>query len=207
MNPSGGVAPTSVAFLSAAYLGRPEPLIGNIGVVWRVPFTTDGRAVVVDEMVVVLNPESQEVRVYDRSGALERLIRTGSRYRPLSAAQGERFMEDSLAARSGVTLEMWSNMVRDVGLPDSVAAFSDLHVDPANRIWARWSPLPGDSLTAWTVYLNPGILEEGVAISANGEPLAIGHDHLALRTTDELGVEYVRVVPFSLNTSRAGDTP
>jgi len=207
--------PTAVALLSpdgvlldtvAVILGRETFIRSENGrAVMSAPlFARSGAAAVGGSSVVVGDQERFELRVYDESGKLERLIRLPEEGLAVTKADVERLIEEEVARRPAAERPGFRRELEAMDVPPTRPAFGDLLVDDAGNLWAaeyaRWPQFP----RTWTVLDRAGRWLGTVAMPAGFRPLQVGTDRVLGVWRDPMDVERVRL--YALTVPSHDDT-
>ena len=104
----------------------------------------------------------------------------------------EEYLEDFPDDARAIEARRFDDMPRVELLP----FFAELRADDAGNVWVRHYSVPGDPTRAWTVFDGSGRPVANARTPDGARVLEIGHDHVIVVLTDELGVERVQVVPL-----------
>jgi hypothetical protein len=148
---------------------------------------------------LVGDPHSYEIREYDTSGALRRIIRRDVDLR-LTNAMIATYKENQLAGRTGDARRAMETELANREFPATVPAFQRIEVDAARRIWVQDYSVTQDAALTWTVFDRTGKLLGTVTTPARYRLLDFGADYVLGRWRDEDGVAYIRL--FSLTAPR-----
>ena len=146
------------------------------------------------DMVYVGDGSAYEVRGYDRSGRLRRIIRVTEPNRPVTRAMIAELYADAASA-AGRPPAAVPAATDPNALPASpnLPAYGALRVDAASRLWVKDYPAPRDTAARWVVFDPEGRRMGAVMTSMSFQPVHIDRDTIAGVWRDELGVESVRV--------------
>ena len=135
-----------------------------------------------------------EIEAYDPSGRLARLIRLDRDPVPVTAEDGNRYIEEMAAAAA---TEAQARMIRQrlsqLPLPETFPAFANLMADELGYLWVQQQARPGQDDSIWEIFNPEGVLTGRVSLPPRVDPLEIGADYLLGLHWDELEVEYVHL--------------
>lgn len=140
------------------------------------------------------------VRRYAPDGTLRMIARWPDSDRTVTSAAAERFRERALSGLEGRSLELRSAQLEDQPVADRFATTGYAIAGHDGELWVTgpdWPP--NDSTTTWRVVRPDGFLAGSVTLPKFPNrfiPLHVGVDHVIGNVRDELGVEYVHVVPI-----------
>ena len=77
--------------------------------------------------------------------------------------------------------------------PTTFPAFSGLATDRAENLWVREFAKPGDDQRLWSVFDRDGTWLGTVELPPGAGLLDIGRQHVRVRWTDDLDIEYLRM--------------
>lgn len=142
--------------------------------------------------------ETYEIRTYDQTGHLVRILRAPVAPAHVTDALLESYAAERLAASSED--KEWQELLRaayaDMPHPDVARIFDALAADATGRLWVRRTPMPRDSLRHWDVFDPEGRYVAQAVIPSELRVREIGADYvLALRRND-LDVEQVVLFRF-----------
>jgi hypothetical protein len=146
------------------------------------------------EWLYVGEGETYEIKVYDRTGSLKRIVRMNSTPRPVTNAIIARHRKSPRSRNSA------SRPAADVNIdkafyPRTLPPYAALFVDGADRLWVQDYPVPGEQ-ARWNIFDRDGRLMGSAGTPAGLEVLEIGETHLLGIWRDELDVEYLRLYSF-----------
>ena len=135
-----------------------------------------------------------EVRAYDRTGRLRRIIRVDEPIRPVTPSMVTAYY--AAVADAAGRPRPTAAAITGPDAPPAAAtlpAYGALRVDAASRLWIKDYPMPGDTVSKWVVFDFDGSRIGVVVMSASFDPMHLGVDVVAGVWRDDLGVESVRV--------------
>ena len=155
------------------------------------PFGRDASTVACGDHVYYGSSDTYEIRIFDSSGTLERIVRRPIPNQPVTSRDIEDFKEYFL----GDDPSRWARRrVNDLEFPDTKPAYGSVKVDGLGNIWvAEYSLGHNDRSGNWTVFDSDGRMLGVVALPRNGRITYIGVDYLMGVWRTELGVEQVKV--------------
>jgi hypothetical protein len=145
--------------------------------------------------------DSYEIGVYSATGALERLIRRGTKNAELTPRDIERYKGERLAnvkgdaERKRLELEL-----AEIPFPATFAAYDELKLDPLGNLWVAETFRPGADKRTWTVFDSAGRMLGGIEIPARLSVQEVGADYVLGIWKDDSDIEYVRL--YGLNKPR-----
>jgi hypothetical protein len=182
----------------------------------RIQFDVPVQTHLASDGIVVGDPVSNEIRLYDRSGDLRTIVRRDwtpasvrpedienarARYIDADGEGGGRVSQQLLDQRAAIT-EAWV-------IAEHMPAFSTMDVDAEDNIWLRnyvvneetvgtWRSSPVMP-TRWTVIRHDGILLGEVELPARFLPIVFDRDVIAGIYRDDADVEYIHVYELRKN--------
>ena len=162
------------------------------------PFAQQQQQTVLENRLIAGITDRFEVRVYDPSGGLERLIRDPGRQAPLTDAEWERGLVERLDDAD--TPEIRRNIAEIMAMaprPAMRPAFGRFIADPAGFVWvARYRPAE-DAPVPYLVIDPGGAILGDVSLPVGFTPRAIGDDWVLGTWRDPLDVTHVRLYALS----------
>ena len=150
--------------------------------------------------------EHPEIQVYDTTGTLRRIIRTGRASEPVTQAHLDaRFRQQLEQMPERMRTEMRASGPPDLPHGEFVPPYGDLIVDRAGNLWAADYNDPLDPPGRWTIYDPQGAAIARIALPATFRPLDIGRDYILGRELDDLETEHIRVFPIIRQEPEAGN--
>jgi hypothetical protein len=135
-----------------------------------------------------------EIEVYDPAGRLARLIRLDRDPIPVTAEDGNRYIEEmAAAAATDVQARMIRQRLSQLPLPETFPAFASLMADELGFLWVQEQARPGQDDSVWEIFNPEGALTGRASLPARVFPLEIGADYLLGLHWDELEVEYLHL--------------
>ncbi len=137
-----------------------------------------------------------EVQEYAQRGTLTRIIRWIGPDRTVTDAHLDLLLEERLAGASSEEVRQrirTAHELRDYS--DLFPAYSQLLVDDQNRLWVEEYRRPGaGAVNNWVVFDEMGIALASFSVPTDVRILDIWKDQMLAVFTDDLGIEYVRLV-------------
>jgi hypothetical protein len=183
------------------YILRVGRGVANYGV----PF---GRATAVglaDTLFYVAHNDRFDVRFYEPSGTLRRIVRRVQPLVPVTDELADRFRGAALELVPSERRSRVASVQAEVPVRETVPAFGsayyvrqvpgakDVMLDEAGNLWVLEYTWHRNEATHWSILGGDGVAVAQLTLPAGYEPLHIGRDHLVLLTRDELDVESVQV--------------
>ncbi len=138
---------------------------------------------------------SVEVRCFDWTGELDRVLRLDEPARRVAQADIDRYVELSMESTQGDRPGL-RTMLAEMPYPDLLPAFDDLLADRAGQVWARRYRVDPDAAETWSVFGIGGELVAELRVPEGVHILYVGPDEVLARWRDELDVEYVMAIPL-----------
>jgi hypothetical protein len=153
---------------------------------WRTHLAWSQEAVFVGEM------NRPEVRSYDRTGTLTRILRWVPTPVPVTADDRREFrvgvLEGLRRPEQRPDYERWFSQVE---YPDFKQAFEAIMADGVGTLWVMDSRESAADLERWTVYGPAGLSAVSLSVPAGLRVVNVSQDHLLAVWVDELDLEYV----------------
>ena len=135
-----------------------------------------------------------ELRVYDETGRLARLIRAPSRDVPVTRDEWDEVMAAEL---DDAETASWRSSVLEIAelrpAPDIRPAYGRFVADPEGYLWvAPYRPAPGQAVP-WLVVKLDGAIMGDVELPDGFTPLEIGPDYMIGVVRDDFDIPYVRM--------------
>lgn len=160
-----------------------------------IPFGRITNAAVGDSTFYVGTQDAWEIRAYDTSGRLRRLVRVDRQALPVGADLRARFIDEALAqAEDEAERRRMRQTFDEIPFGDFVPPYGSLAVDALGHLWVSDAALPGEDVTGWSIFAPEGTLVGRLDLPAGARLLDIRADRLLARITDDLGVERVRLL-------------
>lgn len=139
--------------------------------------------------------DTYEIMVLSASGDLEMRLRRPVDPEPATAADGNALIEYQLSQIDDSTLRERQRRVLD-GLPtaDAKPAYAGILADRAGYLWVQRYDALSEAPPTYDVFSPAGAWHTTVVLPTGVRPLDIGQDYLVAHWTDDLGVEYIRVL-------------
>lgn len=162
---------------------------------WNQPFSRDAFTAVTDSLVWIGQSDRYEIRAYDATGRLSRVVRVD---RPLAAvgdAERSRYFEHELEElEPGDPRDQYVDVHRVIAAPPTMPAYSAIVGDVAGNLWVREYRVPWENgPTTWRIFAPNG---EALALAYLPDDLVvheIGHEYILGMSRDELDVEYINL--------------
>ncbi len=148
------------------------------------------------KIVVVGNTGTFDIRAYDETGRLVRIVRRPPPLREVGASDREAWIDGQLAGVADpVVRNRWRRQYEDMAFPSTMPAFASLLLGEDGKLWVEeFDPLVAASdESQWTVYDQRGHRLGPVVMPPGFRPLEIGRDYVLGVWKDDVGVEYVRL--------------
>jgi hypothetical protein len=169
-----------------------------------VPFGKVAQATASADAFYYSDQDGFEIRAYEPSGTLARLIRLPHPPVAVTEQDRQRYIDDVIR-RVGDESQA-AGLRRQLGstpLPESFPGHGALMADRLAHLWVAEFDRPGAETRAWLVFDPAGALVARLTLPPDFDPLEIGADYILGVARDELGVEYVRMHRLD-RESRAG---
>lgn len=176
-----------------------QTFAGDLVVQTAVPFTVYPQVRIWNNEIYVLEGNTPNVDVYDRSGALTRSIRVQKKSRAVTSSDFAHFVIDrinelaalphtsELAVRRADLKSIYDRMPS----PPHFAYFDDLIVADSGDLWVRdYDPFPG-AFQTWTRFDPAGFAVQVVRLPHAVRLYEIKYGSALGVRTDSLGIEYV----------------
>lgn len=152
------------------------------GFFYQIPFSATPAAAVTRRGALITADVSSEIKEYDLSGRLRRIIRIDEPPRSVTAADIRRYVELTDGP-----------VYSDMPIPETIPAFGEsLLVDDEGWLWAQvyeWDPT---QRPAWLVFESNGRAHGSISTPVGLDIHQIGRDFILGVWKDELDVEHVR---------------
>ena len=144
--------------------------------------------------------DTYEIRRYDASGRLLRLVRRTQEPRAVTPADIERYkaarLKQAAEIRGGRFREMQEKSLAAMSYPETMPAHGPFRADRAGNLWVSEFQVTSDDPGKWTVFDPQGRMLGTVATPARFRVLEIGDDYVLGAWKDELDVDHVRLYPL-----------
>lgn len=147
------------------------------------------------DLAAVGDTETYEIKAYRSDGSPARIVRRDHDMRIPTQVEQDQAFRDRFAGLSEEDREPRMAAAADVPLVESFPAYARLRGDALGHLWAAEFRLPDAEYdgTLWTVFDGEGRALGFVETPGGVSIFEIGEDYILGSTTDELGVEYVRL--------------
>lgn len=115
---------------------------------------------------------------------------------PVTARERDHYIETAVARLAPRGREQERNRLARATYPDSMPAVRRILQSADGNLWVEAFPRAGDAYVTWLV-VRDGRVAGRVAIPRGIEVLDVAGDRIVTRSTDELGVEQVHVLPLT----------
>ncbi len=167
---------------------------GTLAITSERPFGKAAVAAVRGTRFFYGSQDQYEIRVYDQTGALARLIRRGKEPAPVTDANVRALMEEMVdRAEDTDQAREFRQMYRDAQIPRYLPAYGPIYADALGLLWVEEYRLPGDTTRTATIFDTDGRMVGSLELPGALRIEEIGRDYLLGRFADEMGVEYLRI--------------
>lgn len=176
----------------------PEVHVGATmdGVMSAPPFARNAVGAVAGDRVVVGSQSTFELRVYDRRGAVERIIRLPTPDLTVGPADREEYLDRYVEAVEPERRAALRRILEDVPMPPTRPAYGALLVDRGSHLWVgEWTVFPA-SPRRWTVIAPDGRWLGTVTVPEGFRPWDIASDRMVGVEGDPMDGERVVVYPL-----------
>lgn len=141
--------------------------------------------------------DEYEIRTYDATGRLERIVRMPDQRRAVTDADIERFRTErlELAEREGTRASM-ERLLGQLPFRDRLPPYDALLVDAAAHLWVADYRTDPAAPRTWRVFSPMGAFLGALELPSRLVPLQIGDDFILGRWTDELDIEEIGLYPL-----------
>ena len=195
LSPSGDVIDTLGAF-PGLEVGV-QVIEGGGMAVGNPPFGHTLSILPVGDRILIGTGDDLEVRTFDRSGRLLRVIRGPPLDLVPTAAEVQALRAALLATlRDPRTRALMERLQRQEAVPQRKAAYTRMLADPGGNLWlSPWESVVREG-GDWTVFGPEGRLLGTVAVPMGFYLLEVGDDYLMGRWRNDLRTEVLRVYPL-----------
>ncbi|MDE2803969.1 MAG: 6-bladed beta-propeller [Gemmatimonadota bacterium] len=161
----------------------------------RVPFSPEPTAHGSHRGVVVTAGTRYEVGVFDDTGALIRIVRLAEPPAPRTDEHLEAYVRNSgnPFAQDEASIRTMVANYREMPLPETLPAYTDLRTSDSGGLWARRYHLRGAPAFRWDVFGADGRYLGRVDVPSSFAVEEVGRGQVVGVGTDEFGVERVQV--------------
>jgi hypothetical protein len=169
---------------------------------YGVPFGPSTAVGLTDSSFYVAHNDRFEIRFYEPSGTLRRIVRRAQPVVPVTDELADRFREAALELLPSERRSQLETVLDDIPVPETVPAFGSAYyvgrlpavmLDEAGNLWVLEYTWHRNEATHWSIFDGDGVAVAQLTLPAGYEPLHVGTGHVVLRTRDELDVESVQV--------------
>jgi len=170
---------------------------GVAGSVPPVPFLRGTGVLTAGQFAVVAPYDTYELRLFDNTGRLRRIIRRAADPVRVTDADVKAFIDRESRRNPGSRAGL-ERVAREAPIPKTMPAYGQI-LSGAGNIWVEESRPASESDVMWTVFSVDGQAIATVLTPEDLEILDIGHHHVIGLWRDDLDVEHVRM--YTLETS------
>ena len=138
--------------------------------------------------------DTYEIKRYTQAGELALVVR---KKQPLVDISRQDFADAIEVRLEGMSDDRrranQQDLFESMPAPATFPAFSGIATDRAENLWVREFAKPGDEERLWSVFDPDGTWLCDVELPERANLLDIGVQHVLIRWTDDLDVEYVRM--------------
>ena len=151
--------------------------------------------------VVVTGGTGYEVSVFDDTGALSRIVRLNEAPTVRTDEHLETHVRGSgnPVAEDEASIRAWIASYREMPMPETLPAYTDLRLTDSGELWARRYRQRGAPVLRWDVFHADGHYLGRVEVPASFSIEQIGRGEVVGVSTDEFGVERVEVRELTLS--------
>lgn len=169
-----------------------------------VPFARSTSLSAHADAVAVATNDTYEIRLFDPTGQLRRVVRRLVEPVPVTADDIERYKQRQLEAASGAMASQFRTMMErqldEAPYPATMPAYTAAMFDGMGRLWVRESTHL-DEPPKWAVFDHEGALLAELRLPERFRPTDIGADYVLGVTRDDMDLERVQL----LRLTSAGD--
>ena len=167
----------------------------------RVPFSPDPSATGSIRGVAITGGRTYEVSVFDQTGALSRIVRLAEAPTPRTDEHLEAYVRNSgnPSVQDEASIRQMIATYREMPLPESLPAYTDLRIGDNGELWARRHSLRGASTVHWDVFGADGVHLGRVEVPSSFVIEEVSRGQVVGVSRDEFGVERVEVRELTLS--------
>ena len=160
-------------------------------------FSRELRLSVWDDLVIVSSHDKYEFKAYAADGSLVRIVRRDYETRMPRAA--DILVSPTLRPEYRIPMEREMLRVPQSQIAETFPAFSWVMADAAGYLWVKEYQPPREQrpVPLWTIFNPEGRVLGFVETPVGMNIWEIGEDYILGHIEDELGVEYVQVLPLN----------
>ena len=159
-----------------------------------VPFSRQPTAVGSPQGVAIAGGSDYEVALYNRTGALHRIVRLGVAPPLRTDEHLEAYVRNSGSPlRDEASIQGRIDMYRDMAMLERLPGFDELLFADTGELWARRYRQRGADIAHWDVFGTGGHHLGRVEIPTSFRPEEVSGGQLVGVSTDDLGVERVEI--------------
>ena len=160
--------------------------IGVIRDVLMVPFAPVGLATAWHETAVLAPSEQPELKVLDRTGNLEMLIRWSDEQQPVTSELIDAYVEERLGRSNDGEAR---RRLRGYPYPDRIHPYDRILTGVDGLLWVRRPGVPRSGVHAWLGFDQTGEWAAQLEVPRDWRVFEIGDAHILARVRDALDVE------------------
>jgi len=166
------------------------------------PFGKSAVAAVHGDRFFYGSQDRYEIRVYDQTGNLVRLVRRDERPTRVTDAHVRAIMEDVVDRTEDSNQARESRRIfREAPIPDFHPAYGPIYADALGFLWVEETRLPGDTTRVATIFDPDGRMVGSLDLPQSFRIEEIGADYILGRWVDELGVEVLELYDLTRPTA------
>lgn len=154
---------------------------------------------VADGAIHQADDRAGELRAYDPTGRLMRIVRTGAMARPVTDAALDRFRADYLDGVAEERLAEERRRLDELPVADRLPAFDGIFADRTGRVWVRLFDPDRPDTRRWILFDDEGRASHHLDLPHRFQPLDAGEDWALFHARDDLDVE--RLVLFTAESA------
>ncbi len=161
------------------------------------PFAAPPPVAVVEQRVFVVAPDG-DVHVFSSEGRRERLLRTGTTGRPVSAQDRAAYLRVGIAALGPEARPLLEELLAQVDQDEQIPAFDRILVTPGGRLWLRHTLTDPEHPQDWTIVDTPGQVSHRARTPPGLELLAVHERRVAGMARHPMGFRVIRMYELEL---------
>lgn len=172
-----------------------QEIEGGVGVLSSGrPFGKGSTRAVAGDRFFYSSQDAYEFKVYHQDGDLVQIIRRDLLPIPVTDGHVDSVMEEMVdQADDNDEARQFRQMFREAPIPDLHPAHGFIYADVLGWLWVEEYRLPGEEIRHTTIFDPEGKMVGSVILPDRFRVFEIGEDYILGRTSDELGVEYLRM--------------
>ena len=167
-----------------------------------VPFSAQPSATGSDRGVAITGGTEYEISSFDVAGQLGLIMRLAEQPTLRTDEHLEAYVRDSgnPNLQDEASIREMIAQYRDMPMPETLPAYTDLRIADTGELWARRYRLRGAPVFRWDVFGTGGHYQGRVEVPSSFRIEEVSHGQVVGIATDELGVERVEVRELSLRS-------